>query len=622
MKLLQILLLLISCVALQGQTYYIGTVDTIRYTEPPQTWKIGGVVYEERETGFPASTFRFASDSLSYYYAERAATYLDLPTYDSLGVTELADSSALHPDIVDCGKLWNGYRYWMTYTPLPEVRPDANENPHIVASNDLKTWIEPVGIDNPIAFEPPISYNSDPDLLFDNNKLYCIYRSWTNLPGPGNRALIVAKHSSNGINWSDSVELIQPSNLSRITSPSVIKDGNYYYLYAINAITPNTAFIERWRSSSMLSGWSAYDTCTVDFTDCFLPDKGAAETVNFRIWHFNVNKIGLNYVMPIYTRIDANQNLYAAQNIWLASSSNGKTFTAGKYPLILRDVDSQVNSATGNNWWDLGLYRAAILPAGDSLNLFYSGWAGEYEDYPNFIGRTTIKKYDPEIIFSKPYNTVSTARASQLVTANSLTGGYTFADNINRANSEVINPSSCGKNYTIRLGKFDIRDNYLIKDTTINSLLELNPDSVNYECTMNLVFNENYVTTDAQAWRIYMKATAYNGYTVDISGGTSNTLILRAVSSATTILDRKHSNYIDSTDINVLKFKVVGNNFKVWVNGIKYFDHTLTVAEFGNNQTNYNNVIASKRICLFQPTTYKNLRIKNITIRNLNSQGL
>jgi hypothetical protein len=570
---------------------------------------------------FSQSTFTFGD--LNYYNAQRATGYLGFKTYDSLGVGRLADSSVTHPDVVDCRKLWNGYRYWAVYTPLPEVRPDANENPHIMASNDLQHWYEPAGISNPIEHEPVTSYNSDPDLFFDNNTMYCLFRTWTNLPGPGNRGIIKVRYSTDGHTWSSSAEMINlAANLNRIVSPAVIKIGSYYYLYALNQLAPTTPILERWRSTSMLSGWVAYDTCTVNFTNCFLPDQAGAASVNFRMWHFNIDKIGTKYILSTYTRVDSYVQLLNAQNIWLASGTDGKTFVAAKYPLFLKDYDTQVNNNTGNIAWDMGLYRSALLTVNDTLNIFYPGWKGEFEDYPDYIGRTTIKTFDPEITIGKPYNTISASRHAQLAEASALQNHYTFADSLTRADNTTINPSSCGKNWTIRAGTFKIEGNLLGRDATTNGTLELNPDSLNYECIINNSFNQTNFTTDGSEWRIYMKATAYNGYEVDICNGLHNTLAMRCVSSATAVIGRKARNYVNLTDLNTLKFRVVGNNFKVWVNGVLYFNHTLTVAECNNSSTIYNNILASKRICFAYLTTTKTLKIKNITIRNLNSAGL
>ena len=55
-----------------------------------------------------------------------------------------------HPSIVSFDDEWNGYKYWMAYTPYPEANGEE-ENPCIAVSNDLYKWETPVGMVNPIA---------------------------------------------------------------------------------------------------------------------------------------------------------------------------------------------------------------------------------------------------------------------------------------------------------------------------------------------------------------------------------------------------------------------------------------------------------------------------------------
>lgn len=79
-----------------------------------------------------------------------------------------------HPSVVDMGRAWNGWRYWMAYSPYPNAN-GAEENPCIAVSNDMLNWATPEGLYNPIAFnestacdelkDPHILYNEDRDIL-------------------------------------------------------------------------------------------------------------------------------------------------------------------------------------------------------------------------------------------------------------------------------------------------------------------------------------------------------------------------------------------------------------------------------------------------------------------------
>ena len=57
------------------------------------------------------------------------------------------DMHATHPKILNFKEKWNGYKYWLVYSPYPFAN-DKYENPWLVASNDLKKWETPKGLKN------------------------------------------------------------------------------------------------------------------------------------------------------------------------------------------------------------------------------------------------------------------------------------------------------------------------------------------------------------------------------------------------------------------------------------------------------------------------------------------
>lgn len=108
-----------------------------------------------------------------------APQYMSTLTYDGSG-------QVVHPSIVDFKTEynldnWNGFRYWMAYTPYP-YGDDAYENPSIIASNDGQNWVVPSGLKNPLEDIPSNylsrkNYNSDPELIYDpDNK--CLNLFW------------------------------------------------------------------------------------------------------------------------------------------------------------------------------------------------------------------------------------------------------------------------------------------------------------------------------------------------------------------------------------------------------------------------------------------------------------
>ena len=60
-----------------------------------------------------------------------------------------------HPSIKWFENGWNGYKYWMAVTPYPNGSA-FYENPCIIASNDLVSWVEPTPGVNPLDAVPEI----------------------------------------------------------------------------------------------------------------------------------------------------------------------------------------------------------------------------------------------------------------------------------------------------------------------------------------------------------------------------------------------------------------------------------------------------------------------------------
>ncbi|AHF08658.1 hypothetical protein [Desulfitobacterium metallireducens] len=81
-------------------------------------------------------------------------------------------AQATHPSVIDFKleyhiEKWNGYRYWMVFTPYPNS-DDKYENPSILSSNDGLTWVVPPGFEKPLDIkEDRKNFNSDPSLLYD-----------------------------------------------------------------------------------------------------------------------------------------------------------------------------------------------------------------------------------------------------------------------------------------------------------------------------------------------------------------------------------------------------------------------------------------------------------------------
>lgn len=149
----------------------------------------------------------------------------------------LGNTQNIHPKVLFFENGWNGFNYWMAYTPYPGGQVQ-HENPCIAASVDGMAWITPNGLDNPLEFRPttedrPSAYNSDTHLVYNNdtNELECWWRSYDPTAAQN---CIKRRVSSNGIDWQPT-EIIFNYGDSPQESQAVIYENGIYRYWACNA---------------------------------------------------------------------------------------------------------------------------------------------------------------------------------------------------------------------------------------------------------------------------------------------------------------------------------------------------------------------------------------------------
>ena len=165
-----------------------------------------------------------------------------MPTYDGSGV-------AVHPTVVDMGRQWHGYRWWMGNTPFPSDN-ERLENPCIWGSNDRVEWEVPAGLVNPVATAPPApAYNSDTELVFDpeNQRMVLYWR--TSGSGP---VVVKASTSTNGNSWTPPQVLTLTGGTAGV-SPAVIRRGpGDWHMWLFT----QSSTIEHWVSTDPLGPWT------------------------------------------------------------------------------------------------------------------------------------------------------------------------------------------------------------------------------------------------------------------------------------------------------------------------------------------------------------------------------
>lgn len=264
---------------------------------------------------------------------------LSIPTYDG-------SYQAMHPDVYYNPNGWNGYKYWMAFTPYPNGNDDY-ENPSIVVSNDNVTWVVPPGVTNPLVpFPGGSGYNADPDILEgQDDSLHIFYIN--------NETDVFVISSANGVAWTTPIKVIDQS-VQTILSPSVILDSGFYKMYYVDAAeSPN---LIKYRTASVPTGpWSSPITCTF-----------SAIPAGQDLWHMNITKTHDEYHVVVTTSASGSFN---NNFLHFATSNNGQNFAITGNPILSPSATSA--------WDDARIYRSALVyvDKGDEsyYNLYYTG---------------------------------------------------------------------------------------------------------------------------------------------------------------------------------------------------------------------------------------------------------
>ena len=94
-------------------------------------------------------------------YLLNSPTPLEIQTYDGSG-------QLTHPDIIFFSNSFNGYNFWLAFTPYP-YNNASFENPSVIVSSDSRNWIIPTNLINPVVGKPQTGHNADPDIIYNKN---------------------------------------------------------------------------------------------------------------------------------------------------------------------------------------------------------------------------------------------------------------------------------------------------------------------------------------------------------------------------------------------------------------------------------------------------------------------
>lgn len=268
---------------------------------------------------------------------------------------EDGSSQAYHPKVISFDKEWNGYKYWLTYSPFP-YGDEKYENPHVEVSNDLFKWEEPKGLENPV--EPTPSdyvakkvYNSDPHLVYNKDKdeleLY-----WRYVNDIKHEVIIYRKITKDGVKWSDKEVILKADRTKKdYISPAIIYEDGIYKMF----------FVDRNRSLKYMESEDGKTYKNERIIVLTYPIKRLVT------WHLDVihTEKGYELITVAYHYWEDRNSM----NLYYFNSKDTKKWSEGK--VILRP--------SVNSWDNKGIYRSSILYDNDKYYIFYSGIGSDME---------------------------------------------------------------------------------------------------------------------------------------------------------------------------------------------------------------------------------------------------
>lgn len=298
------------------------------------------------------------------------------PENISLETYFAGDNQPTHPSAYDFGKQWNGWRYWMAYSPYPNMNGEE-ENPCIAVSNDLKTWETPEGLHNPIAFNEETSCDElkDPHIVYNNEtdslEMWYLGRVNGTIPS-GADLLLMRKISPDGVNWSD-YEILDIVNGT--LSPSIIFEDGVYKCWTIKPSKPGNAGQLLYYESPNAKNWSEKTACTFDNQ----PNLS-------HIWHGAVTSDSIYRFVYVESSGDSNRVMYTESSDGLTWSKPNAIVEKGTIrhhfyrPCIFAGNDSLYciyGTVDQNNRWGIAM-------TSDAINGKFEGLSNPTNKFGNF----------------------------------------------------------------------------------------------------------------------------------------------------------------------------------------------------------------------------------------------
>lgn len=264
------------------------------------------------------------------------------------------DTQATHPSVLHFDEPWNGYTFWIAYSPYPKA-DDSKENPHILASNDGVNWVLPSGFSNPLDDTPEnykfhVCYNSDPELVYnsDTNELECW---WRYVDDSQDQMILYRCRTSDGVHWTEKEAMLETSRSEDdYLSPTLLYENGIYRMWSIG-----DGYRVKYNEYTPSTGWSATRYAAL-----------AYDSDSLRSWHLTVRHTDKGYEM-IVVSFDKSSKTYprGCMSLYYACSEDGYDFGTAK----------KFFSPSKRNclWFNKGLYRSTFTVVDGKYYVYFSG---------------------------------------------------------------------------------------------------------------------------------------------------------------------------------------------------------------------------------------------------------
>lgn len=282
------------------------------------------------------------------------------------------DNEAYHPKVLNFKEKWNGYRYWMSYTPYPQG-DDTKENPHIAASNDLINWEIPKGLKNPLDTPdetvPQKRYNSDSHIVYNNDldRLECY---WRYVDDKEDKVIIYRCCTNDGINWTkkEISAVGNPRKTHDYVSPAILYENGLYKMWYVDKKN-----VLKYTVSKDGLQWGEDKVIKLNYED------------KVKTWHLDVIHTNEKYEMIVVAFY--NWKTRNEMNLYYSSSEDGIKWEKAK--TILKPTSQ-------TEYWDnRGIYRSSFIYENGMYYVFYSGTSRDYHHGIGMVYGKDIKRLKP-----------------------------------------------------------------------------------------------------------------------------------------------------------------------------------------------------------------------------------